>query len=42
MPPTEEEQPVIVTVTNIKLQDLPISYQEIKDAVLDLALRIQR
>lgn len=38
----EEEEPVVLTVTNVRLVDLPISYQEIKDGVFDLAQQIQQ
>lgn len=41
MNPAEEEPPAVVTVTNVQLQDLPITFPEIKEAVLDLAIAIQ-
>lgn len=37
----EEEQPSLITVTNVQLRDLPVTLQEIKNAVLDLATAIQ-
>jgi len=40
--PAPEEEPVIITATNVRLSDLPISYEDIKNAVLEMALKIQR
>lgn len=37
-----EEEPVMITATNVRLSDLPISFEDIKNAVLEMALRIQR
>jgi hypothetical protein len=37
----EEEQPTLITVTNVQLHNLPVTLQEIKNAVLDLATAIQ-
>ena len=40
--PAPEEEPEIITVTNVRLADLPISHEEIVNAVLEAALKIQR
>ena len=37
----DEEAAPIITVTNVKLADLPITFSEIKDAVFELASKIQ-
>jgi hypothetical protein len=40
-PSEEQEAPQIVTVTNVKLSELPVSFEEIKEAVFELARSIQ-
>lgn len=39
---TADDDPPVVTVTKCRLMDLPISFQDIKDATLELALQIQQ
>jgi len=35
-----EELPEPITVTNVQLDDLPLTYEEIKKAVFDMAQQI--